>query len=205
MVFFPKLPEIPTRTRKPASSREPHRPAPAPIVQSVEFGLFPNELGTPVVVPELVLVLDDLAIAIDQFRVYSKAVFADLTITSRDPMTGQPPWGTHTWNYQPDVGIFDDTELWRIGIELADGRRAFTPNIDSHNHFTVEVRGGGGDALLTRQTIYIATIPPDGQITISFDLGRHGCHETTTTIHGFSQAALNSNALWRPEHRKETP
>jgi len=80
----PPLPELPIHVRRqeePSVSR--------PIERSPELGVFPNEMGTPVALPTLRVVTNDVCVALDCFFVHQEGAHAHQWLRSLDPGTGR--------------------------------------------------------------------------------------------------------------------
>lgn len=189
---FPPLPAIPSQ----------HRTIPAVQPSLLErdppSGLFPNELGIPVAVPDLRIVTDEVCVALDTFSVYAEGVHAQLRIIQRDPKTGNPEH-QHTWYLSNKWGVQPDTELWRMGLEFADGRKAWTPNLVEpawENDFGLTIFGGGGDASFEVHRVYVSPVPPVGLLHLHVDLGTHGRHSVSADCSDLVDAAQMHRPIW---------
>lgn len=196
---FPPLPELPIHVRR---SEEPS--VSRPIERRPELGVFPNEMGIAVALRKLRVVTTHICVALDCFFVHEEGAHAQMRVVHRDPTTGDSPARDHTFFVRPQ-GIEPHRELWRTGLEFADGRRSFTPDInivegvdtDWVNDFYLAITGGGGDSMQQIYRLYLSPLPPPGPLTFHVELGAHGVHSVEADAAPLTEAlAQLSPVIW---------
>lgn len=188
-MIFPPLPDLPERSRPDDEEHVPER-----ITREPSIGQFPNELGVPVSIPDLRIVTNTSAIALDTFFVHADGVHAQLRLTSRNPTNeALPQWPT--FNVHPEVGLHRNQVLWRIGVELSDGRRAATPE-HSENDFGCSVIGGGGVSLMAIHRVYLSLVPPAGLLHLHVDFGDGDVRSVSADCSALAEASLLPMAIW---------
>ena len=175
---------------------------PRPVERSPATGDFPNELGRPVALPDLRVVLDEVAVAFDSFFVHEEGMHGTLRVAFRDPMTDDRPWGHYTFHVHP-FGSRRPGEraqaLWRLGMRFADRRTAFTPSLEDptwHNDFVLSVQGGGGSSIEAVHRIYVSPVPPAGPLEVLLDLADHGTHRLEADAQPLAEAAEAGARVW---------
>ena len=152
--------------------------------------------------PDLRVVLDEVAVAFDSFFVHEDGMHGMLRVAFRDPMTDDRPWGEYTFHVAPfrphRPGELRQV-LWRLGMRFSDGRSAFTPQLQDpawHNDFGLSVLGGGGTSIEAVHRIYVSPVPPPGPLEVLLDLADHGTHRLEADAQPLAEAAEAGARIW---------
>jgi hypothetical protein len=160
--------------------------------------VFPRELGTPVSIPDCLIVTDEFAFALDQFVVHRPGFFVRLRIISRDPRLGaaRDILAELFLQLSADRHCGDS---FRWGIEFNDGRRAVA-GVYAGSDFAIVQQGAVTTAERCVMDYYVHAIP-SVQMTFHITMPRRGISERRVTV-GVStiiDASMNDTLpqLWR--------
>lgn len=171
-----------------------------PYGGGVPWQPHPHEVPAALPAPGLIWHDDDVAVVLDDFRVYSDMF--EFTVVIMRHRADKPPGvltGTprsHLIMYdRPDDGTVPDDFL-RVGLLLADGRKV--TNLDDHpsDADLVLVRGGGTRGYDSEeQALRLWPLPPPGRLELVLEWPAYGTGELRVPLDADAIRAAATQAV----------
>lgn len=168
-----------------------------------------NELPAGVGITVLLASSDDVAVGLTQVEAFSTGFRFTLAVRARrlPPEAVRGDLFMHVNSHLPTGLEIPLANRLLVGIEYSDGRRASTLSDEwaqgsgtamDTDRLVLVPQGGGGAELSVDQAVWVAPLPPPGDVTIVLAWPGFGIEETRTTLDGDAllAAAARSRVLW---------